>query len=314
MKILVTCPPMLGMIDHFKSEFEKHHFDVTAPNVIQTMTINELCEIVPHHDGWIIGDDPATKKVFEIGKKGKLKAAVKWGIGVDNVDFQACKELGIPIVNTPKMFGAEVADIAIGYLIGLARETFFIHEEVKKGQWPKPRGISLHGKKVALLGLGDIGINVAKRLSAMGMIINGYDPYTKAFDNKFIKINRFNWPSRIEEADFIVITCALTKSSFHLINDDVLQIAKDGVRIVNVGRGGIIDEKALENALRHNKVHSVALDVFENEPLPVNSPLRDHPKCIFGSHNASNTVDAVQRTSIIAINELSNFLTLNETK
>lgn len=305
MKILVTCPPMLGMINSFKSEFEKHNFEFTAPDVVQTLSVKELCEIIPNYDGWIIGDDPATREVFEAGKSGSLKAAVKWGIGVDNVDFQACKDLDIPIINTPKMFGAEVADIAVGYLIGLARETFTIHEQVKKGNWPKPRGISLYGKKVALLGLGDIGINVAKRLSAMGMVIYGYDPNIHSKENEIIM---FDWPKNIDEADFIVITCSLTKSSYHLINDDILTKVKKGVRIINVGRGGIIDEKSLENALTDGRVHSAALDVFEVEPLPMSSILRKHPKCIFGSHNASNTSDAVMRTSLIAIEKLSNFL------
>jgi D-3-phosphoglycerate dehydrogenase / 2-oxoglutarate reductase len=91
MKVLVTCPPMLGMMSHFMPIFESKGVSVTAPDVVQTLSIQELKEIVPAHDGWIIGDDPATREVFESGKKGKLKAAVKWGIGVDNVNFEACR-------------------------------------------------------------------------------------------------------------------------------------------------------------------------------------------------------------------------------
>ena len=93
---------------------------------MQTLSVAELKDLVPQHDGWIIGDDPATRAVFEARKARKLKAAVKWGIGVDNVDFSACADLDIPIINTPDMFGAEVADIAMGYVIALARETFQI--------------------------------------------------------------------------------------------------------------------------------------------------------------------------------------------
>ena len=116
------------------------------------------------------------------------------------------------------------------------------------------------------------------------------------------------WPQRIEEADFIVINCALTASSRHLLDAQTLAHTKVGVRVINVGRGPVIDESALEAALHSGQVHSAALDVFEVEPLPAASALRQHPRCIFGSHNASNTADAVTRTSEIAIGKLMGFL------
>ena len=307
MKILVTCPPMLGMIDSFRHVFEEKGIELSTPNVVQTLSVEDLKEIVPQHDGWIIGDDPATREVFEAGKTGNLKAAVKWGIGVDNVDFDACKDLNIPIINTPDMFGREVADIAMGYVIALARETFEIDRAVRDGKWIKPRGISLSGKKVALVGFGDIGQSTAKRLLALDMDVIAYDPFADNNPN-LLEVEREVWPTRVEEADFIVVTCSLTKSSFHMVNADVFKQAKDGVRVVNVGRGPIIDETSLEDALKSGKVYSAALDVFEVEPLPMDSYLRTHPHCIFGSHNASNTADAVERTSHIAIDKLFNFL------
>uniref|UniRef100_UPI00404804F7 phosphoglycerate dehydrogenase n=1 Tax=Orrella sp. TaxID=1921583 RepID=UPI00404804F7 len=307
MKVLVTCPPMLRMIDELEPLFKQYGMEVTAANVVQTLSEEELIELVPQHDGWIIGDDPATRRVFEAGKAGRLKAAVKWGIGIDNVDFDACKDLGIPITNTPNMFGAEVADIAVGYVIGLARQTFEIDRSVRAGEWPKPRGISLKDKTVALIGYGDIGKNTAKRLLAADMKIIAYDP-TAADDPSLSQVQRAHWPDRLEEADFIVINCALTKSSYHMINDATLEKCKLGVRIANVGRGPIIDEKALERALESERVFSVALDVFEVEPLPMESVLRNQPKCVFGSHNASNTADAAVRTSEIAITKLFSFL------
>jgi D-3-phosphoglycerate dehydrogenase / 2-oxoglutarate reductase len=310
MKILVTCPPMLGMIESFRHIFEEKGIELSAPNVVQTMSVDELKEIVPQHDGWIIGDDPATREVFEAGKSGKLKAAVKWGIGVDNVDFDACNELDIPIINTPDMFGREVADVAMGYVIALARETFEIDRAVRGAEWIKPRGISLSGKTVALIGFGDIGQSTAKRLLASDMKVIAFDPFA---DNNpdLPEVAREVWPNRIEEADFIVVTCSLTKSSYHMVNSDVFKQAKEGVRVVNVGRGPIIDEASLEDALKSGKVYSAALDVFEVEPLPIDSYLRTHPHCIFGSHNASNTADAVERTSHIAIDKLFNFLNIN---
>jgi len=298
---------MLGMIDTFRPIFEKHGVEVTAAKVVQTLSVEELVQLVPQHDGWIIGDDPATREVFTAGKAGQLKAAVKWGIGVDNVDFAACNDLGIPITNTPNMFGAEVADIAMGYVIALARETFQIDDGIRQGHWPKPRGISLSGKTVALVGYGDIGKSTAKRLLAADMNVIAYDP--AAPDSPELSaVQRGTWPNRIEEADFILATCSLTPSSRHMVNADVFAQAKPGVRVINVGRGPVIDEPALEAALKSGQVYSAALDVFEVEPLPMGSYLRTHPRCIFGSHNASNTADAVVRTSEIAIDKLMGFL------
>ena len=301
---------MLGMIESFRYLFAERGIELSAPNVVQTMSVDELKEIVPQHDGWIIGDDPATREVFEAGKAGNLKAAVKWGIGVDNVDFDACKDLDIPIINTPDMFGREVADVAMGYVIALARETFEIDRAVRKGEWIKPRGVSLSGKTVALVGFGDIGQSTAKRLLAADMNVIAYDPFAGNNPN-LPKVEREVWPNRVEEADFIIVTCSLTKSSYHMVNDDVFKQVKNGVRVVNVGRGPIIDETSLEDALKSGKVYSAALDVFEIEPLPMDSYLRTHPHCIFGSHNASNTADAVERTSHIAIEKLFKFLQLD---
>jgi D-3-phosphoglycerate dehydrogenase len=307
LKVLVTCPPMLGMLDSFRSLFEQHGMDVTAPNVMQTLSVDELIDLVPEHDGWIIGDDPATRAVFEAGKRGRLKAAVKWGIGVDNVDFATCKELGIPITNTPNMFGAEVADIAMGYVVALARETFEIDRGVRSGQWPKPRGMSLKGKTVALIGFGDIGKHAAKRMLAAEVKVIAYDPL--APDAVELRaVERVAWPEQLEKADFIVVTCSLTGTSRHMLNTETLARTKRGVRVINVGRGPVIDEPALEKALQSGQVYSAALDVFESEPLPLNSFLRQHPRCVFGSHNASNTGDAVARTSELAIDKLMQFL------
>ena len=306
-KVLVTCPPMLGMIDSFRSMFDELSIEVIAPDVVQILPEDELIALVPEHDGWIIGDDPATRAVFEAGKAGRLKAAIKWGIGVDNVDFSACEELGMPISNTPGMFGGEVADVAMGYVIALARETFQIDAGIRRGEWPKPRGMSLAGKTVALIGYGDVGKNAARRMLAADMNLIAYDPY--ALDSPELEsVERAQWPDRISEADFIVVTAALTDSSYHMVNEAVLEEAKPGVRVVNVGRGPVIDEAALERALISGKVYSAALDVFEVEPLSMDSSLRKHLRCILGSHNASNTVEAVTRTSEIAINKLADYL------
>jgi D-3-phosphoglycerate dehydrogenase len=307
MKVLVTCPPMLGLVEEFIPHAREQGFELVPAKVTQTLSQDELIALLPEYDGWIIGDDPATRRVFEAAKAGRLKAAVKWGIGVDNVDFAACKDLGIPIINTPQMFGGEVADVALAYVIGLARELFTIDRGVRAGGWPKPAGVSLAGKKVGLVGFGDIGRALAKRLLACEMEVVAYDPGVDG-DSGLDGVQRAAWPQRVEEADFLVFTCSLNDKNRHMLNAEVLSRCKRGVFIVNVARGPLIDERALIDALQNGHVQAAALDVFEVEPLPAGSPLRGMPQCVFGSHNGSNTRDAVRRASGEAMKRLFGFL------
>lgn len=311
LRVLVTCPPMLRKIDAFRQIFHERNIELVTPEVVQVLSEEELTELVPAVDAWIIGDDPATARVFEAGVKGKLKAAVKWGVGVDNVDFSACKRLNIPISNTPQMFGNEVADLAIAYMLGLARETYLIHQKVKEGEWIKPSGMSVTGKTVAVIGLGDIGRATIRRLKGFDVKINAYDPFANFTVEQSGANAILTFPEKINEADFVILTCALTPSSHQMINKASLSLMKAGVHIVNVSRGGLVNETDLIEALKMGKVRSAALDVFETEPLPVNNELRKFEQCIFGTHNGSNTVEAVQRASLRAIELLFGFLKIN---
>lgn len=310
MRVLVTCPPMIGMIDELGHLFEDSGVEVHCPELRQVMSEDELVGLVPEFDGWIIGDDPATARVFQAGMSGRLRAAVKWGIGVDNVDRDAARELGLPLANTPSMFGREVADLAMAYVASLARELLSVHNGVAAGEWPKPRGISLANRTLGLVGFGDIGRNVARRALAADMKILAYDPAFRTVEGLESVVSS-RWPDRIEACDFLVFTCALNDANRHMLNDESLAMASDGLRVVNVARGPLIDESALVRALESGKVHSAALDVFEIEPLPGDSPLRRFRRCIFGSHNGSNTADAVERASRKAVDQLFRFLGLS---
>ncbi len=305
--VLITCPPMLGQIDLFYDYAAERGLTLHPAKVTQVLSEDELKALLPGYDGWIIGDDPATRAVFAAGKAGRLTAAVKWGIGVDNVDFAACKDLGIPIINTPQMFGAEVADVATAFVIGLARQLFLIDRGVRAGQWLKPAGISLQGRRAAVVGLGDIGRNTVTRLQALGLKVVAYDPGVEG-DAGIAGLERAVWPVGVEDMDFLVFTCALNKHNFHMLSAEVLARCKPGIRIVNVARGPLIDEAALIAALQSGHVHSAALDVFEVEPLPAANSLRGMERVILGTHNGSNTIDGVIRASHEAIDKLSGFL------
>lgn len=304
MKILITCPPMLNFIDEFKIFFKEKKINIICPSFAQTLPISELVQILPQCDGWIIGDDIADERILKIGSNGKLKAIVKWGIGIDGIDVDACEKYNIKFTNTPGMFGDTVADIAIAYLLCLSREIVQIDRSVREGNWPKNVGISLFNKTVGVVGYGDIGKNIVNKLKVFGVNVIIYDPILDITKNDSYK----RWPECIELCDFLILSCSLTEGNKKMINNNTIHLMKEGVRIINVARGGLIDEQALVENLNTGKIHSAALDVYETEPLPFNSQIRTHPLCILGSHNASNSFEAVMKTSIKSIDKLFNFL------
>lgn len=316
MKILITCPPMLKRIDHYRDRFNEINAEIYCPEVKQTLSEEELIELVPQFDAWIIGDDPATRRVFEAGKAGKLKKAVKWGVGVDNVDFAACADLGIPIKNTPNMFGEEVSDVAMGYLLCLARKLHRIDMANRMFEWIKPCGNSLVDKKVCLVGFGDIGRCLARKLLAFRMNVWVSDPMFNKVDGRISanidvdiedclhSVNMATLSECMNNADYVIVTCALNKHTHHLINKENLLKCNSGVRLINVARGPIIDQSAVCELLDTDHIDAVAFDVFEVEPLAPDNPLRNHKNNMFGSHNGSNTAEAVDRVSFKVIDIL----------
>lgn len=309
-KVLLTCPPMIGMVEAFADDFKKASFDVTVPKFTQEMSEDSLCEIIGDYDGWIIGDDPATRRVLEAGVKGNLKACMRWGVGTNNVDFQAFEEFRIPIENTPGVFGREVADLACHYVTALARETFKIDALVKTGHWYKPIGQSLWSATALIVGYGDIGQNLAKRLLAHDMRVIFVDPFisqSKAGN----KVSKVTWPNALPKADFIIFTAPLNDQTHHMLCEETLESLKHGTKIVNVGRGPLIDQNALIKGLKNGIIESAALDVFEVEPLSHSTHkelLNLADRLILGSHNGSNTREAVSYVSRLCIDKLSLFL------
>ncbi len=322
MKILITCPNMVRTIKNYEKKFEEYGFDYYCPKISQTMTEEELVAIIADYDGWIIGDDPATRSVFEKGKSGKLKAAVKWGVGTDNVDFEACKDLNIPIINTPQMFGEEVSDVALGYLLCLTRDLHNISESARQGIWYKPLGKSLTGKKACLVGLGDIGRCIARKLLAFNINVFACDPGYETINGRIINKNdkMMDLPlylknvtltdlnSCLADSDFIIIACPLNKQTQYLIQKEQILKAKKGVIIINVGRGGVVKESDVYILQKKGFINSIGFDVFEKEPLDINHPLKEFPKNMFGTHNGSNSAEGVNKVSLICIEKIYEYL------
>ncbi len=304
-RVLITCPPMLLTLAECQARFTTENLEIVAPKVVQQLSEAELCEIISNFDGVIAGDDPFTAKVLEKGRQGRLRVLAKWGIGVDAIDLVAAQRLGIHTSNTPNVFGDEVADVALGYTILLARRLHQIDAAIRQGQWLKVQGTSLRGKVAGVVGVGSIGKAIARRFNTLGMQVLGYDVYP--IDPAFCQetgLHQVALDDLLCQVDCVVLSCSLNSNNYHLLNEQAFSSMKNGVWIVNVARGPLIDEKALVSSLETGKVGGAALDVFESEPLALGHPLLNYPQVIVGSHNSSNTREAVLRVNQLAIDNL----------
>ncbi len=301
--LLVTCGHLMRHYQRFAADLEAHDIAVSIPQVDgQQLDSDQMCQAIVGQRLVIAGDDVIDRPVLEAGKASGLEAIIKWGIGTDGIDKVAAAELGITIYNTPGVFSDEVADCAAGYVVNLARGLHLMSTSVWAGGWRKVEGMSLSGKIAGVIGLGGIGRATCRRLNAFGMTVIGYDPAD--IDPELLAregATQASLDKVLSESDFVVVTCALTPESYHLLSTDAFARMKDGVRIVNVARGPIIDEPALVAALESGKVSTAALDVFENEPLPEDSPLRRFEQLMFGTHNGSNTAEAVDRVNRLTV-------------
>lgn len=301
--VLITCPHLQRTIDLYRDRFTDQDIAIEVPPLVQQLSEDELLAIIDRFDGAIAGDDPFTAKVLEKGQR--LKVVAKWGIGLDAIDREAAKRLGIRVCNTPDVFADEVADVVMGYLILLTRQLHKLDRSVREGGWLKIQGRSLRGKTMGVIGVGSIGRAVVQRSVAAGMSVVGYDvasipeSFVRETGMESVELDRL-----LQVSDVISLNCNLSPENHHLLDRNKFARMKEGVYIINTARGSLIDETALIEALKKGKIGGAALDVFEQEPLPMESPLHQFEDCIFGTHNSSNTLEAVMRVNEMAIQNL----------
>lgn len=303
-RVLITCPQMRVSFPDFADQFATRGIEVDLPEVVQALSEQELLEVIDRYDGVIAGDDSFTAAVLERAA-GRLRILSKWGVGTDGIDRDAAVRLGIPVTNTPGTFDGEVADVCVGYLVLLARQLHVLDAGVRAGGWPKVEGTSLGGKTLGVVGLGGIGFALCRRALAMDMRVVGVDADPAMRERAAAAgVEVLDLEQLLPEVDFLSLNCPLTPTTRHLLDADALARTRPGVRIVNTGRGPLIDEPALVAALLSGHVAGAALDVFEVEPLPGDSPLRELPQVVLGSHNGSNTREGVARVSAKAVANL----------
>ena len=290
--VLVSAPYMIPVLDRFRPIFARAGIRTITANVQERLSEKELLRYAGEVDGTICGDDLYSPEVLQASAP-RLKVISKWGTGVDSIDLETAKSLGIQVWNTPGAFTQAVADTVLGYVLAFARGVPWMDRSVKAGEWNKHPGTSLAECTLGVVGVGRIGRAVLERAAAFGMTLLG---------NDIVRVELGDLPARLiglnellEASDFVSLNCDLNASSRHLINDRTLAQMRSGAVLINTARGSVVDEAALTAALRSGKLAGAALDVFEEEPLPATSPLRGMDNVLLAPHNSNASPSAWER-------------------
>ncbi|MBE7432629.1 MAG: hydroxyacid dehydrogenase [Anaerolineales bacterium] len=261
-------------------------------DVRDDITPEQLMVELPNYDGMVVRSRTKVRKDL-IDACPNLKVIVRGGAGLDTIDHEYAKQKGIVVMNTPLANSKSVAELAIGYMLMLARSLFTASATMKAEKWEKKtfNGDEIGGKTLGLIGIGNIGREVAKRAIAMEMSVVAYDPYVKETD-KGIKLVSLD--ELLAQADYISLHLPKTKESANMISKEQFAKMKNGVRIVNCARGGIVNEEALHEALTSGKVAGAALDVFNEEP-PTDWKLAKLDNVIASPHIGAATKEAQAR-------------------
>ena len=238
-----------------------------------------------------------TARVFRSAKK--LKAVLKYGVGVDNIDLEAATRKGALVVNCPQYGSDTIAEHAFALILCLAKKLIQIDKVMRKKAWIWPSqkflGIDLLGKTIGLIGFGRIGRAMARKAGGFGMKIIIYDPYIDPDLVKDFAARLVSLDTLLQTADVVSIHCILTPETENLIDAQKLQNMKQTALLIDVSRGAIIDEKALVAALKENRIAGAGLDVFAQEPLDSNHPFLDLDNVILTPHLAWYTKEAYER-------------------
>ena len=293
--ILLTAPYMLPFLDRFKPVFKKYGLELIVPDVQERMEESDLLKYAGQFDGAVCGDDRYTARVIEACAP-RLKVISKWGTGIDSIDTEACSCYGVKLGRTPNAFTTPVADTVLGYILAFARRQPWMDEAMKRGEWKKIPGKTLSECTLGVIGIGNIGKAVTRRARAFGMKVYGTDIIE--IDHVFVSesgIQMTDLHFLLSNSDFVSINCDLNPTSHHLMNAKTFAMMKPEVILINTARGPIVDEKALIEALQAKRLAGAALDVFEFEPLPLESPLLKMDNVMLAPHNSNSSPVAWER-------------------
>lgn len=234
--------------------------------------------------GMIAGVEPLTRRV--LGKATNLKIISRCGVGLDTVDMKAATEFGIKVTITPDAPVPSVAELTIGMTLSLLRKLKQLDMAVRNGSWKGPQGSLLLGKTIGIAGCGRIGTYVAKLFTAFGCEVLGYDPVLKKHD----VCEMVSWEDLLKKSDVITLHIPYSQENHHIIGRDQFKAMKKDVILVNAARGGLVDEKALYDALKNGEIAGACLDCFEEEPY--NGPLKELENTLLTAHMGSSAKEA----------------------
>jgi D-3-phosphoglycerate dehydrogenase len=306
-RVLISAPYLVPSIDEFRPRFEASDIELILAPVRERLSETELLPLVQDIEGIICGDDQISEKV--LASALSLKVISKWGTGVDSIDITAAARRGVKVFNIPNSFTDAVADTTLGYVLNFARALREMDRDVRRGRWTKPDLLSLREWTLGIVGVGCIGKAVARRANAFGMRILGNDRAPiDALVAEQTELEVVPLHELLAQSDVVTLHCDLNESSYRLIGRDELLKMKPTAFLINTSRGPVIDEASLVEALEQNRINGAALDVFEIEPLPIDSPLRKLRNCWLAPHNANSSQEARRRAHEISIENLLNGL------
>ena len=297
-KILVSDPISP---DGLKNLTDHSDFNVD----IQTdLNETELAEIIPNYEGLIVRSQTQVTSNI-IAAAPNLKVIARAGVGVDNIDVEAATKHGVIVINAPDGNTISATEHSMAMILSMARNVPQAHQSLKNGKWDRKayRGTELYNKTLGVIGAGRIGIGVAKRAQSFGMNILAFDPYLSEDKAKELNVTRATVDEIAEQADFVTVHTPLTPKTKGIVDKAFFEKAKPTLQIINVARGGIIDEDALVEALDTNQIQGAAIDVFESEPA-TESPLVAHDKIIVTPHLGASTVEAQEKVAVSVANEI----------
>ena len=282
---------------------EEAGYDLILNGSGRTFTEEEMIGQCSGVDALIVGIDPVTKNVID--HAACLKAISKYGAGLDNIDIGAANARGIRIDKAAGTNATSVAELAVGLFFSLARWIPLIASKNKAGGWERKRGIELKGKTVGIIGMGNIGREVARMCFGLGMIVVAYDPYILAEDQalKDYSIRLEELPVIFQQADFISMHLPLTDETRNMVNRETLAMMKKTAFLVNTSRGELIDEQALCDALETGEIAGAASDVFSKEP-PGDNPILSLDNFILTSHIGAFTLEANEKMAMVSAQNL----------
>jgi len=293
--VLLSAPYMVPHVGRFKQAMERVGIELIVAPVHERLSEEQLLTYAGSIDGALCGDDRYSARVLEQAAP-RLKVISKWGTGIDSIDQEAARRLGIRICNTPGAFTEAVADSVLGYLLAFARGGPWMDRAVKAGRWEKVPARALHECTLGVVGVGRIGKAVLRRAAGFGVRLLGND--IVQIDPGFIRelgLKMLTLPDLLAESDFVSLNCDLNPTSLRLIGEEELASMRSTAVLINTSRGSVIDQPALIRALRSGAIGGAALDVFEEEPLPQDSPLREMNSVLLAPHNANSSLAAWER-------------------